>query len=742
MSRRTPAGLIEYRTNYRWTVVVVTVFFLMLFFRFFWLQIVRGDEYREDQVASARRSERIPARRGLIVDRNGVILARDVESHDLIMRPGRVKDPDRTAELVRRLLHLNDEEDAQLRELISVGIEQRHRYESITIRRDLVSDYSPVTSAKLERLDPHQDMLWCSVCGRNYHQVSDTDTHCPGSQKQRLRWNEHRTGATCLDARSEYVAGTACPHDGAVLRERSYSLRCPDTGGLYVNERAILESHVYELPGFAVRASRRRIYPERNLMAHITGYMNQVTQRDLDKPDAPYLPGDRLGRAGVERALEKELRGHWGKRNTILGSDGNGPMVHRPDPENPDITVQDGLTVKVTIDVELQRIVRDAMRYHRSGASVIVQVETGEILAMYSKPTFDPNLWGGRLPASVYRSTINNPYSPLVNKALHPYAPGSVYKLVTAVAGLHLMKTDFHREVMCKGYYEFGGRRFRCHNRTGHGPLDLIHAMSRSCDIFFYRLGEELGMDTLAEYATKYFGFGRPTGIEIHESPGVVPDKDWHRKADRAWMPGFTLSTAVGQKDVRSTPLQVARAYAAFANGGDLRTNHIVRQLEDSEGNVRRVIRPRSEGRLPINEDEMAGLRDAFWRVVNDEHGTAFGARMDGFEASGKTGTAEAPEYKPGVSEDVAVWLKDDHAWFAGYAPSRKPEIAVAVFLDHGHSGGKYAAPVAMKIFKGYFTLKAREPAEEPSNSEPLPNPITTSPKPVPGKINDAPIDL
>ncbi len=332
----------------------------------------------------------------------------------------------------------------------------------------------------------------------------------------------------------------------------------------------------------------------------------------------------------------------------------------------------------------------------------------------------------------------------MIDKSLTAYAPGSVYKLVTAAAGLHMLKTDFSREIMCKGYYEYGGRRFRCHNRTGHGPLDLIHAMSRSCDIFFYRLGEELGMETLHEYATKYFGFGQPTGIEIAESVGVVPNKDWHRKRDRAWMPGFTLSTAVGQKDARNTPLQVARAYAAFANGGDLRTTHVVKQLEDLDGNVLRVTRPRIEARIPLTADEMARLNDSFWRVVNDEHGTAFDARMDGMEVSGKTGTAEAAESKPGVSEEVALWLKDHHAWFAGYAPSRKPEISVAVFLDHGHSGGKAAAPVAMKIFKGYFTLRARDFAAVDEPEEPLPNPITTTPRRTApkGRVNDTPINL
>ncbi len=745
MATRTPAGLVEYRTHYRWAVVAITGLFLALLSRFFLLQIVRGGEYRQDQLSSQQRSERIPAQRGLILDRNGVVLATDVETHDLVMRPLRVRNPERTIELLRRLLHLNDEDDAHLRELVSIGLEQKERYAEIVIRRDLVSHHSPVASVKLEVLDPPKKTLWCSQCGRNFDQVDESARTCPRNRRHKLRWNEHRTGAVCKNHGIEFTAGTACPHDGAVLRQRSYTLRCPETGTYYNNEKAVIDAHLYEMVGFEIRSSRRRVYPYRNVLAHVTGYMNQVNRKDLDRHGDTYAPGDRIGRSGTERALEKELRGTWGRRNYRLDRRyKGGPVLELPDPKRPDVPVIDGTTVRLTIDVELQRIVQKAMRYHRSGAAVVLDVHTGEILAMYSRPSFDPNLWSGRLTAAAYRAAKANPYSPMLNKALTAYAPGSVYKLVTAVAAVDLGKADLIREIQCKGYYEFGGRRFRCHNRFGHGPQDLIHAMSRSCDIYFYRVGEEMGMEQLYEYATRDFGFGRETGIEIAESVGVVPNKDWHRRQDRVWMPGFTLSTAVGQKDVRSTPLQVTRAFAGFANGGELKTTHILKQLEDRKGNVVRVVRPRVVTRYPMTAETAAGLGDSFWRVVNDEHGTAFGARMDGIEVSGKTGTAEAAEHKAGVSEDVAIWLKDDHAWFTGYAPSRKPEIAVTVFLDHGHSGGKAAAPVAMKIFKGYFSRRTSAfPLDPPREDEALPNPITAEPpQPAPGAVNKAPIDL
>ena len=743
MSTWTPLGLGDYRANYRWALVAITAMFLVLFYRFFLLQIMEGDEYHQDQAAQFKDDERIPARRGQILDRKGRVLAYNVDTHDLVMNPRRVTEPERSIEHLRRLLHLSDEQYAQLRDIVAVGLENKDRTDTIVVRRDLVSERSPDSSQKLERLDPARTTLWCNHCGRNFEQVASGERNCPHNHSHKLNWNAHKTGAVCSKDRSEFTAGTACPHDGAVLRKRTYTLLDPETSQLYNNERAKIEGRLYELPGFSVRSGTRRVYPHPLLGAHLTGYINQVNDRDLKKWPERYVPGDRVGRAGLERALEAELRGEWGVRNFILDQrTRRAPKIRRPDPSRPDTPVRDGNSIRLTIDLDLQRVVKDAMRYHRSGAAVVVHVETGEVLAMYSKPSFDPNLWSGRLSRDEYRKTTSSPYTPMLNKALTAYAPGSVYKLVTAVAALDLAKTDFREKIDCNGYKEFHNRRFHCHNRFGHGHLDLIHAMSRSCDIYFYELGERLTMDTLYEYATKYFGFGHTTGIELYERAGIVPTKEWHRKRDLRWMPGFTLSTAVGQKDVRTTPLQVARAYAAFANGGRLITMSIVKHVEDARGNVVRVTPPpRVDATLPVTPDDHAGLADSFWRVVNDEHGTSFKARMDGIEVSGKTGTAEAPERKAGVSDDIARWLQEDHAWFAGYAPSRKPEISVAVFLDHGGSGGKDAGPVAMKIFKGYFAQQERD---FESGAEPGPNPITPQPNDAvdPKKINTAPIDL
>ena len=700
MSMRAHSGEPDYRTNYRWGALVLAILFLVLLFRFFLLQIMRGGDYRKDQVRSAQRSERLAARRGKVLDRKGNVLADNVETYDLVMYPGRVKEPDLTAEKLRQLLWLDDEDDARMRELIRVGVDNKNRYGEVTIRRDLISDYCPDGLASLERLKQPLSVLWSQQTGAVYRPVEAGETQCPHDRSRKLRWNKYRTGAKCSDG-IEYVAGTSDPYDGSILRERKFSARCPTNGRHYNNERAIVEAHLYEMPGLRVRRGLRRVYPHGRLLAHVVGYMNQVTAKDIESaPDGMYRPGDRIGRTGIEKVLETDLRGTWGERHILRDRLSVGqPVNERPDPENPDIAVESGLSARLTIDIELQKMVKRAMRWHRSGAAVVVHVDSGEILAMYSKPTFDPNSWSGRLSREEFRSVQRNPYSPMLNKAITAYAPGSVYKLITATAGIVEGRTDFRRVVGCRGFHEYGGRRFRCHNRYGHGELDLVHAMSRSCDIFFYRLGEELGMDVLHDYASRYFGLGASTGVELPESDGLSPTKNWHREHG-GWMPGFTISTAVGQKDVRASPLQIARAYVGFAGQGELKTVHVLKQIEDAEGNARRVVRPAIESRLPLTEEERAALAEGFWRAVNDEHGTAFQARLDGIEVAGKTGTAEAAESKPGVEPDVAEWFKQDHAWFAGYAPARAPQVVVVVFLEHGTSGGKAAAPVAMRILK------------------------------------------
>ena len=733
-----PRKLIEYRTHYRWSVIVVTVLTLVLFFRFFQLQILGSTEQRSEKVSYRHASIRIPARRGRILDSNGVVLAHNVEAHDLVIAPMLLKHPEATAALLRQLLKLTDDEYAHLRQLIDSAMDDPRRYAQVVVRRDLVSGHCPFDSAALKPVRPRHKTLWCANCGRTFTAITVDAVRCPHEPARKLDWNDAHTGAVCGREPVEYAATSACPHDGQPLQERTFTLRCPEDGRYFNNEVAVIEANKERMPGVDVETSLRRVYPERYLCSHLTGYMNEVSRKDLDAWPDVYHPGDRIGRAGIERTLEEELRGRWGRRNLVIDrSSSRGRQVEWPDPERPDEDARHGLTVRLTIDTALQRIVRRALRYQRSGAAVLLDANRGDVLAMYSRPSFDPNQWSGRVPADVWRAAISNPYTPLINKALTGYAPGSVYKLVTATAGLHQKAVKPSTEIDCRGAYEFHAHRFRCHNRSGHGPMDLVHSMSRSCDIYYYRVGEMVGMDTLHYYGTEFFGFGRPTGIELAESAGLVPNKAWYQRKNRRWMPGFTLSTAVGQKDIR--------AFAAAANGGKLMETHIVKHFEDEHGTIVRTVEPKVIARIPLEDDELRRIQEGFWRAVNDEHGTAFSARLDGIEVSGKTGTAEAEENKSGVTEEVARWLKGDHAWFAGYAPSRSPEVVVVVFLDHGGGGGKDAAPVAMRILKEYFA--ARRVSTAPRAPGPLPNPVRTGPTPSPDRprgpaVNTTPIDL
>ena len=657
------------------------------------------------------------------------MLARNVETHDLVMVPSRVKNPRETEALLRKLLWLTDEEQQKLSELFRVGIENRDRFDSLVIRQDLIGEYCTNDVVKLESLAQRRRTLWSAQTGRSYYPATGSETRCPHDTTLKVSWNTARTRGVCPDG-VEYVTGASDPGDGSPLVERTWSLRCPADGQLYSNEKAIVEADLYQMPGIEVRSNLRRIYPIRNLTSHLVGYIGAVSRKDLETTKDRYGPGDRTGRSGVERSLEQELRGRYGERHTLIERMGRGgPSTERPDPDQPDVPVTDGLTVRLTIDVELQALAERAMRYHKSGAVVVADARNGEILALFSKPTFDPNAWSGRLSPDLYATTTASPFSPLLNKALTAYAPGSVYKLVTASAALHSHLTDSKREIFCPGYFEYGGRRFRCHQRTGHGTMDMVHALARSCDVYFYKLGEELGMDTLHDYALNMYGLGLPTGIEVGESLGIVPTKEWHKKQDGVFMPGFTVSTAVGQKDIKLTPLQVTRAYVALANGGRLLDLHVVKALEKADGTPVRTTELSGDKRLPLTDEEMALLKEGFWRTVNDEHGTAFDTRLEGIEVAGKTGTAEAAEHKAGVGEDIATWLLEDHAWFAGYAPARDPQIVVTVFVEHGHSGGKMAGPVAMQVIAGYLS---RHQAASPGPGGPLPNPIHGGHEPAP----------
>lgn len=483
---------------------------------------------------------------------------------------------------------------------------------------------------------------------------------------------------------------------------------------------ALIESNLLHLPGVEVVTRAHRYYPFNELGAHMLGFMNEISARELDELDEyGYRPGDYVGRTGLERSYEAILRGSPGLERKVVNARG----VPQGEDEARELLGEyrrvepvPGRNLVLTANMELQEIMLEAFSKHTSGASVAIDPRDGSILGMLSKPTFNPNSWTGRLSAEEKRRVDNDPFKPMLDKTTQSNFPGSTFKLVTALAAVSEGHIKPDETLKCPGFYEFGKRRFHCWHRAGHGGVDMTDSLKYSCDVYYYKTGEKLGMDVLARYAYM-FGFGERTGLGINgEQRGRVPTKDWHRKnSPEGFQHGFTLSTAVGQGDTRVTPLQLALAYGALANGGTLYHPRLVDKIETAEG--REVFKYPKRVRREIEAPEglLEKINVGMASVVNEMHGTVYNHRLDYVAVAGKTGTAQVRGFSSQRLSNGEVILRHrDHSWFVGYAPVENPEIVVVTFVEHGGSGSKVAAPVAMNIIDRYFReIKGVDPEAE-----------------------------
>jgi len=479
------------------------------------------------------------------------------------------------------------------------------------------------------------------------------------------------------------------------------------------------------LSGVEVAPVPVRYYPYGELGAHALGYMREVDAEILARlGDHGYRSGDRVGAVGVERRWESYLRGQRGWKKVVRG-------LSRPNlnPEEIEAKYLDeprqldpvpGRDVSLTIDIELMRAVDAAMRVQLAGAVAVVDVRTGRLLAAYSKPSFDPNVVSGgsgtRAVRETFRRLYADPLRPTLDKTISAaYPPGSTYKPFSALAGLGDRLIDSRTQVVCRGGYWYGKRYFRC---TGvHGHVNLHEAIVESCNTYFYALGEALqnapgktGIDRLAKIG-RDFGFGTKTGIGINpEAPGRMPTRSWYtRRYKGAFMGGYTLLASIGQGASTVTVLQEALAYAALANGGTLYQPQVIRSIETSDGTVVQEFPPRVRRLIELDQDHLALVRDALAGVVSDRSGTAYAERIAGVDMAGKTGTAQVSRATPRGVDPGKVWyFNRDHAWFAGFAPSTSPEIAIVVLVEHGGGGGKNAVPVAMRVVAEWQRLKAK----------------------------------
>ena len=477
------------------------------------------------------------------------------------------------------------------------------------------------------------------------------------------------------------------------------------------NKVAYIENNRMNLPGIKIEVVPLRVYHYGNVASHIIGYLGEINEKELKSSrEGEYLGGDLIGKMGLERLREKDLRGEKGRHYmevNALGFEQRNLKGIEPLPGN---------DLQLTIDMDLQRTAEETMAAgQKSGAVVAVEVNSGRILAAVSAPTLELDKFIGGISYKNWQAMLDNPLHPLINKIVQgQYPPGSTYKLVTATAGLAERVISPDSIIYCPGHYRFGNRIYRCWKHSGHGAVDLNRALSESCDVYFYQVGQRLGVDRLAKYA-RMFGLGRKTGVEMeHEKSGLIPTSAWKKKRfGKVWQEGETLSIAIGQGFDLVTPLQLAFMTAMVANGGTLYKPGLVEQVRDPDGKVIEQFEPEIVDRLTGQGRNLQLVRKGLIEAVNGRHGTGRRARLKdlGITVGGKTGTAQVvrlKQYRHLKEKDIPYKYRD-HAWFTCFAPAENPKIAVTVLVEHGLHGGSGAAPVAKDVLEAYFRKQRKD---------------------------------
>jgi len=461
--------------------------------------------------------------------------------------------------------------------------------------------------------------------------------------------------------------------------------------GLTLDEVTKVEERKLELPGVVVEVEPQRVYPTSTFAAHLLGYVREVTDDQMKQ--GRYRRGDMIGQSGLERLLDEHLRGRDGGERIEVDAMGRPVQVMRREEPDP------GAQVITTVDRRIQEAAERAMA-GRSGAVIVMDPRNGDVLAMTSSPAFELDRLTGNLDRDEWLKVIRDPLTPLMNRALQSqYAPGSVFKVVVAAAGLQEGSLTPMDKIYCNGEFHLGQWTFKDWKEGGHGHVDTRTALIHSCNIFFYQAGLKVGPAAIARYA-EAFGLGSPSGIDLGgERAGMVPFLDGRRRVDgRKWQAGDTVNMSIGQGQVLVTPMQIARMMSAVANGGVLWRPRLVQRVERVDGSLAYSSSSKMTGRVDLSPIVWAFLRQALSGVVN-EGGTGGAARIPGIDVAGKTGTAQSVNKSDSAKGQ-------DHAWFASFAPAQDPEVVVVVLVERGGKGGQVAAPIARQIYQAIFLEK------------------------------------
>ncbi|MCC7273953.1 MAG: penicillin-binding protein 2 [Alphaproteobacteria bacterium] len=482
-------------------------------------------------------------------------------------------------------------------------------------------------------------------------------------------------------------------------------------GNLTWDEVARIEVNAVDLPGVAIDPGLTRHYPQGAVMSHVVGYVAAVAEHELTGDPLLELPDFRIGKNGIERHRELDLRGAAGASEVEVNAYGRvirelGRQDGRP-----------GEEVTLTVDLGLQRYVTDRLAQEQSASAVVLDIHTGEVMSLVSSPGFDPNLFSTGLTMQQWNALRGDPRGPLSNKAIAgQYAPGSTFKMMVAVAALETKAVTADQRILCPGHLELGDQRFHCWKRGGHGPMNLHDALKHSCDVYFYEAARRVGIDRLAPICRR-FGLGEPLGIDLPgERGGLIPSREWKQATGRqAWQQGETILTGIGQGYVLTTPLQLAVMTARLVNGGRAVVPRLTRPqgvMRQDEPAPRRDLFPA----LGVAPASLAAVVHGMVAVTNDQGGTAYAIRIREPEMAmgGKTGTSQVrritmAERERGVRKNEELpWRERDHALFVGFAPVGAPRYAVAVVVEHGGGGSSVAGPIARDIL---LETQRRDPA-------------------------------
>lgn len=682
----------DYQVKFRiviFQIIIVVVFFVFVG-QLVRLQILEGEQYRQLADRNRFQTVEIDAPRGIIYDRNGNLLVRNRPIYDVTIVPAYL--PDDTTDRA--------EVFAKLADLLNL----------------------PITNSGVRSIPDH-NAYFRSFLHHEY-------TRLPGRQVRNTRSRKIASAPKGIQDAVEDAPPFA-PYQPVIVAT-----------DISAEAAATIEQNRLNFPGVFVQTASKREYLTGELTSDVLGYVGPIPPTQTDRYPTPlYNPNDDVGLVGVESSYEQALHGSKGEE--LVEVDVTGRKIKTIGTTR---EAQPGNNITLTIDTDLQQFATDALQTAiddspgQSGAAVVLNAQTGEILAMVSLPTYDNNLFAEGISAREYSLLAEDERTPLVNKAIGGlYPPGSTFKVVVAAGALQEKTVSPRQQFVCQGVLYLPNKffpddpdlaqPFYCWYRKGHGPMDVVSGMANSCDVYFYQVGggyepsgyEGLGLDKLIEYSER-FGFGAPTNIDIPgEGAGLVPSPKWKRlNYAETWVTGDTYNMSIGQGFVLSTPLQVANAYAAIGNGGTLYKPHVVQAVRNPQQELIYRAEPEVLGKLNVDAETLDWVREGLRAVI--DWGTAAGKiDVPGITVAGKTGTAEfCDRYPQCLDKDGRV--KTSHAWFAAYAPAENPEIAVVAFVYGGGEGSVVAAPVVNSILRYYFGFDRPSDAETNSGTDQTPS--------------------